>query len=98
MSTTETPKDAAFWEERLFADKLTYPAAAITVFQTTGPLFFQQCLLALEQVGSQLDTYVNTVKNLTGVTGKSLFQPLRMALTMESHGPELKHIITFKVI
>lgn len=90
----ETPKDAVFWAERLFADKLMYSAAAVAVFQTAGPAFFQQCLLALEQVGSQLDSYVNIVKNLTGVAGKSLFQPLRIALTMESHGPELKHIIT----
>ncbi|MHA1517952.1 MAG: glutamate--tRNA ligase, partial [Alphaproteobacteria bacterium] len=33
------------------------------------------------------------LKAETGAKGKALFQPLRLALTGESHGPELKHLL-----
>jgi len=33
------------------------------------------------------------VKAATGAKGKALFRPLRLALTGEAHGPELKHLL-----
>ena len=33
------------------------------------------------------------VKDATGTKGRALFQPLRLALTGEDHGPELKHLL-----
>ena len=42
------------------------------------------------------DTYSNwiaEVKNVSGKTGKNLFHPLRMALTAEAQGPELKVLL-----
>ena len=38
-------------------------------------------------------TWTAAVKAETGAKGKGLFQPLRLALTGESHGPELKHLL-----
>jgi glutamyl-tRNA synthetase len=35
----------------------------------------------------------SAVKQATGAKGKALFQPLRLALTGEEHGPELKHLL-----
>jgi glutamyl-tRNA synthetase len=35
----------------------------------------------------------SAVKEATGAKGKALFQPLRLALTGEAHGPELKHLL-----
>jgi len=35
----------------------------------------------------------SAVKAATGAKGKALFQPLRLALTGEAHGPELKHLL-----
>jgi glutamyl-tRNA synthetase len=35
----------------------------------------------------------SAVKEATGTKGKALFQPLRLALTGEAHGPELKHLL-----
>jgi glutamyl-tRNA synthetase len=35
----------------------------------------------------------SAVKAATGAKGKALFQPLRLALTGEEHGPELKHLL-----
>jgi glutamyl-tRNA synthetase len=33
------------------------------------------------------------VKQVTGVKGKALFRPLRLALTGREHGPELKLLL-----
>ncbi|MFZ1069999.1 MAG: glutamate--tRNA ligase, partial [Methyloceanibacter sp.] len=33
------------------------------------------------------------VKQATGIKGKALFQPLRLALTGREHGPELKLLL-----
>ena len=37
--------------------------------------------------------WTTAVKTETGAKGKVLFQPLRLALTGKSHGPELKHLL-----
>ena len=38
-------------------------------------------------------TWSAAVKDATGAKGKALFQPLRLALTAEDHGPELKALL-----
>lgn len=38
-------------------------------------------------------TWTGRLKEATGLSGKSLFMPLRLALTGEEHGPEMKKII-----
>ena len=38
-------------------------------------------------------SWSSAVKQATGARGKALFQPLRLALTGEEHGPELKHLL-----
>ncbi|HSH63721.1 MAG: glutamate--tRNA ligase [Methylibium sp.] len=43
--------------------------------------------------GETWSIWSNAVKQATGAKGKALFQPLRLALTGEEHGPELKHLV-----
>jgi glutamyl-tRNA synthetase len=38
-------------------------------------------------------TWSSRIKEKTGLSGKALFMPLRLALTAEEHGPEMKKII-----
>ena len=38
-------------------------------------------------------TWTAAVKAKTGAKGKALFQPLRLALTGQPHGPELKQLL-----
>jgi glutamyl-tRNA synthetase len=38
-------------------------------------------------------TFTKAVKEATGAKGKALFQPLRLALTGQPHGPELKFLL-----
>jgi glutamyl-tRNA synthetase len=37
--------------------------------------------------------WTEALKRETGRKGRSLFEPLRMALTQRSHGPELKNLL-----
>ena len=37
--------------------------------------------------------WIETLKARTGLKGKALFHPLRLALTGREHGPELKHLL-----
>ena len=39
------------------------------------------------------ETWTNLIKNKTGLKGKNLFMPLRMALTGKNKGPELKFLL-----
>ena len=39
------------------------------------------------------DTWTNLIKNKTGLKGKELFMPLRIALTGMNKGPELKYLL-----
>jgi glutamyl-tRNA synthetase len=38
-------------------------------------------------------SWSTAVKEATGVKGRALFQPLRLALTAREHGPELKQLL-----
>jgi glutamyl-tRNA synthetase len=42
---------------------------------------------------STWSNWTNTLKQETGRKGKSLFMPLRLALTAQTHGPELKNLL-----
>ena len=42
---------------------------------------------------STWERWAADVKQATGIKGKSLFQPLRLALTGREHGPELKLLL-----
>ena len=39
------------------------------------------------------DTWTNLIKDKTGLKGKDLFKPLRIALTDKDQGPELKYLL-----
>jgi glutamyl-tRNA synthetase len=43
--------------------------------------------------GDTWSIWSGAVKQATGTKGKALFKPLRLALTSEEHGPELKHLL-----
>jgi glutamyl-tRNA synthetase len=43
--------------------------------------------------GSTWERWADNIKQATGAKGKTLFQPLRLALTGRAHGPELKVLL-----
>ncbi len=87
------PADAAFWAERLFGADLTPSDDNRAVIAAAGPAFFAQALAAYTEHGAAYQPLVEELKQRTGLKGKNLFMPLRVALTGETHGPELGRIL-----
>jgi glutamyl-tRNA synthetase len=87
------PKDAVHWAKILFSDPLKLNNDAQAIINTAGSQFFAQAAKLLEAYPHDFSAFVKQLKNTTGVKGKALFLPLRAALTGESDGPEMTHLI-----
>jgi len=88
------PGEAGQWAKILFTDELTCQPEAQAVITETGSAFFQQALTSLEETQADYQQLVAHLKKTTGTKGKSLFMPLRAALTGETHGPEMAHLLS----
>ncbi len=87
------PADAAFWAERLFGAELTLSDDSRAVIAAAGSAFFAHALAAHAEHGAAYQPLIEALKLRTGLKGKNLFMPLRVALTGEIHGPELARIL-----
>jgi glutamyl-tRNA synthetase len=83
------PKDAAPWAQSFFTSELNYDDDQIGIIKTAGKAFFQEAA----QHGTDYAAMTTALKNNCGAKGKGLFQPLRVALTGDLHGPELEKIL-----
>ncbi len=90
------PQEAQQWAQQLLHDTipLQLSEAAVQHITTAGPTFFAQALAAFETHGSDYGGLITQLKSATNRKGKTLFMPLRSALTGEIHGPELARILT----
>ncbi len=95
------PVDAFLWAGTLFARDGTYDHDAGAWIRDAGKRFFEIALQCLDGAPGDFKTYVRVLGETAGVKGKSLFMPLRAALTGEHdprlpsgwrHGPELERI------
>lgn len=82
------PVDAWHWFDIFFSDKLTFSSDALEAIKTAGSEFFTFAIAACEQIGTDIKAIALQIKDLTGIKGKNLFMPLRLALTGEPHGPD----------
>jgi len=87
------PKDALHWAKVLFTDELTVDEIARNTIQQAGAPFFTHALTALEASQANYKQLIQLLKASTGAKGKDLFMPLRAALTGETHGPEMAHLL-----
>lgn len=87
------PADALFWAECFFGDELTHSTESKTVIETAGSSFFGHVLAAYDQHGADYPALTANLRERTSLKGKSLFMPLRVALTGQTHGPELARIL-----
>ena len=92
-SNVRFPADALFWAERLFGADLARSADSEAVIAAAGPEFFVHALAVYDRHGAAYQPLVDELRQRTGAKGKSLFMPLRAALTGETHGPELARIL-----
>jgi glutamyl-tRNA synthetase len=84
------PVDAFFWAGQLFSAGDIHGQESREVIRAAGPAFFagaRECM-----VGDDFRVFAAAVTAATGARGKSLYQPLRAALTGETHGPEMDRL------
>lgn len=87
------PADALRWAQIVFTDKLVLSSSARTAVTAAGPDFFEAARRALEQHGTDFKAVGEQIKRDSSISGKSLFQPLRAALTGELDGPEMIRLL-----
>lgn len=90
------PSDVKIWVDAVAAGSLTFSDADIKLLVQAGIEFFTAALNAVKN--NPMLTFkelADTVKEQTGAKGKELFMPLRIALTGQSHGPELAKLMAF---
>jgi glutamyl-tRNA synthetase len=83
--------EIAAWSEDLFSVDVSNDEDSLKVLSTADKGFFEVAIDALASV----DDYkglCSALKEKCGVKGKSLFMPLRLALTRQARGPELEGV------
>lgn len=65
----------------------------LDVLTQAGPAFFDTALQGLELYGIDFKAIGRFLTENLNVTGKNLFQPIRVALTGELHGPQLQKMM-----
>ncbi len=83
------PADAAPWRAVVRGDLPPLGEAERSVVAAAGPGFFAAAAAAFEQASSDFKQLTKILKERTGRKGADLFMPLRVALTGQTHGPEL---------
>jgi glutamyl-tRNA synthetase len=86
------PADVLHWAQILFSDDWDYQPTEREVLQAAGEEFFAVAIKAVEGADFSYAQVTSVLKESLGVKGKMLFQPLRVALTGEAHGPELAQV------
>ena len=88
------PEEARDWAQILFTDSFACSEQATAALHTASPVFFTEALRAHTENPGDFRQFSETLKAKTGLSGKSLFQPLRAALTGRLDGPDLASLYT----
>jgi glutamyl-tRNA synthetase len=83
------PRQALEWAEIVFGTPARPEGGAAESLQKAGRGFFDAALGALRLKSPEFKPYAQAVGAATGASGKSLFMPLRVALTGRVNGPEM---------
>jgi glutamyl-tRNA synthetase len=87
------PKDAVKYAKDLFADNFQVEKD-MHILVETDAIFFDEAIHAVQNFGADFKAISEHLTVKLGVKGKNLFQPLRVALTGELHGPQMAGLIT----
>jgi glutamyl-tRNA synthetase len=88
------PEHALVWAHILFDNHLELSQTAREVIGAAGREFFTQAAAAHEKHPDDFKALANEIKTRTGKSGRSLYQPLRAALTGELDGPEMAQLLS----
>jgi glutamyl-tRNA synthetase len=87
------PQDAIPWRAVVRGELPPLGADEQRVVAAAGAEFFAAAALAYEQSDGDLKLLTKILKERTGRKGAELFMPLRVALTGQTHGPELAPLL-----
>jgi glutamyl-tRNA synthetase len=88
------PADALHWAEILFGHELNLSTESQQVINEADNQLFLLAINAVEQFSCDFKSILDFIKENTTIKGKQLFQPLRVALTGQLHGPEMAPIVS----
>jgi glutamyl-tRNA synthetase len=83
------PEDAQKYAVIFFTETLPEPIEPdqTKILEEAGPDFFKTAIAAVQSCGQDFKGISQFLQDSLNVKGKALFQPLRVALTRELHGP-----------
>jgi glutamyl-tRNA synthetase len=87
------PTDAAPWIEVVRGELAPLGPEEARIVAAAGPEFFAAAVQALDESNADFGVLVKSLKERTGRKGAELFMPLRVALTGQTHGPELAPLL-----
>ncbi len=87
------PHDATVWADCVYGDELTLTPDSAAILANTHGDFFTTAIAIVEQHGLDYSALTQQLKTQCNVKGKGLFQPLRVVLTGQLHGPELAQLL-----
>ncbi|MBT8136464.1 MAG: glutamate--tRNA ligase [Gammaproteobacteria bacterium] len=90
----EMPADAAHWAELLLDDPPRFDDSARAVLAVVQREFIDAALAQLDDA-ADFRSWSKATGKATGASGKTLFMPLRAALTGDTHGPELNRVFDY---
>lgn len=86
------PEEAREWARIIYGPAPPLDARAGEAVRTAGPSFFESALARAAEGHARLPEIAEAVRAATGAKGRSLFMPLRAALTGRCDGPELRDL------
>jgi glutamyl-tRNA synthetase len=87
------PEDARKWAGIVYSNELVPTEAAREAIRQAPASLFGEALRLIERHPDDFKSLSEALKQATGIKGKSLFQPLRAALTGELDGPEMVKLL-----
>lgn len=87
------PSDVANWIDILFNSDWSASEEVKSVLKLVDRAYFKVALESFEKTGKNSEAMIAALKTTLSLKGKALFQPLRLALTGLTEGPELAKIM-----
>ncbi len=89
------PQDAEDLLQACYAEQLVFDTETLLTFKQMGLVFWGKAIHLLEEA-TDFSTWQRALQQATGLSGKQLFKPLRMALTGLNDGPKLGELMQLR--
>lgn len=86
------PSDVHAWAQALFGEYAAISQEGQTILSEISKEFFETAIAKVDECPHDFKAFSVAVREATGLRGKALFMPLRVALTGKTHGPEMARL------